>query len=271
MRKNGTSATDVEAGLTRKVIALQRKKAETARLVTLANDPDLNAYRIERQRRTITRWMWIFLVLGLGYSTTNVHEFVANGRTTEDPVWWAAWLVEPMAAGLLINLLTFESEVIARGIDISNPWVTRLKRTLLGATLFMSTWPQLIKLKTGGFNIGLLVVAALVPLVVFLVAEVMPVIQRYMRALLVAASTPAATSAASQPAAAAQPANDPKTLAALRLPPRMRKAIEDKASEIQATGRSITREDIQELVRVPDEMATQIMTALHPTNGHAHT
>jgi hypothetical protein len=271
MRKNGTSATDVETGLTKKVKRLKRKKAETSQLVNLANDPDLNAYRIERQRRTITRWMWIFLVLGLGYTTTNVHEFVAAGRPTDDPVWWAAWLVEPMAAGLLVNVLRFESEVIAGGIELDNPWVNRLKRTLLTATVFMSTWPQLIKLRTGGFNLGLLVVCALVPLVVFLVAEVMPVIQRKMRMLLLAAAAPTAPPSATRLVAATSPAENAKSLAALRLPPSTRKAIQDKADEIHASGRAITRDDIADVIRVPEEMATQIIAAVRPNNGHSLT
>jgi hypothetical protein len=273
MRKNGTSATDMEAGLTKKVLGLQRKKAESARLLTLANDPDLNAYRIERQRRIITRGMWIFLVLGLGFTTTGVHEFVAAGRTTDDPVWWAAWLVEPMAAGLLVFLLTFESEVIARGIELNNRWVTRLKRTLLTATMFMNTWPELIKIRGGGFDLGMVFVHALVPVVVFLVAEVMPVIQRHMRTALLAAAQPLAPVQVEPRAVTTHgtPVNaQPKTLEALRLPPAMRKAIEDKASEIHESGRAITREDVQQLVRVPDDMATQILTALRPTNGHVH-
>ncbi|MBY8853665.1 hypothetical protein K7G98_37715, partial [Saccharothrix sp. MB29] len=109
----------------------------------LSADPLLSAVTAERFRVSVTRTMWFFLAIGLGFTTTGVHDFLAGGLPLSDPLWWGAWLVEPALAGILINLLRWEAQMIAAGIDVDSRWVTGLKWVLLGATLITNAWSAL--------------------------------------------------------------------------------------------------------------------------------
>ncbi|MBB4967831.1 hypothetical protein [Saccharothrix violaceirubra] len=277
MRADESEGIDVQAGVTRRVVGLRRKRAESAQLRGLVDDPDMVAVRIESQRRLITRGMWFFLTLGLGFTTAGVQDFLAGPRTAADPLWWAAWLAEPMLAGILITLLAFESEVLHRGVAVDSRWVERLKRTLLGSTLFMNVWPTLAPLWTPGvrFEFGNFAVHLVVPLVVFMVAEVMPVIQQrmnqavtdaYRRAGTAPTPAPAPVPAASRPSPAAS-----ATGTRLRLPDPIRDAVKAKADQVAAQGRALTADDVRQAVRVPADLADRIVAEVHAHNGHSFT
>ncbi|MFB9909667.1 hypothetical protein [Allokutzneria oryzae] len=310
-------------GETRKVAKLRQQKAESQQLRGLVDDPDLNAVKIEATRRRITGGMWFFLALGLVFTTAGVQDFLAGDRQLTDPVWWAAWLVEPMVAGILIMLLRFETEVIARGIEVNSPRVDWLKRILLGSTLFMNVYPSAFP-REGERDSGMVMIHALVPVVMYLVAEIMPVVQRRMRQAVLkgyadAARVQAEAEAADQaapveqarpvdpttptrhedqadgsetagrsaerptftvprqviPSAPAEapapkPAAVPGSLERFRLPASMAEAITTKATEVTASGRELTPEDVRAVARVPHTLAEQIAAALHrPVTGHA--
>ncbi len=128
--------------------------------------------------------LWFFLSLGLIYTTEGVHAFLAEGTTSSDPLWWAAWSVEPMFAGLLIILLNFESVILSYGVAPNHRWWNRLKHVLLASTLAMNVVPQLMPLLRGRweqFNLGSLAVHAIIPVIVYGIAEVIPVIQARQR------------------------------------------------------------------------------------------
>ncbi|ACU35242.1 hypothetical protein Amir_1290 [Actinosynnema mirum DSM 43827] len=290
-------AVDVQTGVTKRVVSLRRKKAESAQLRGLVDDPDMVAVRIEAQRRLITRGMWFFLTLGLGFTAAGVQDFLAGHRPVSDPLWWAAWLAEPMLAGILIMLLVFESEVLHRGVPVDSVWVERLKRTLLGSTLFMNVWPTLAPAWTAGerFEFGNFAVHLVVPLVVFMVAEVMPVVQERMnqaitRAYRNANTTPAPPPAQTTPVPAAvppppaaptppapvapaPPAPAPAAVAVprLKLPPAIVTAVRAKADQVAAQGRDLTAEDVQAAVRLPAEMAERVVLEVRERNSHALT
>lgn len=180
-----------DPGETRTVRRLRAELAESRQIHRLAEDPLLVVVRLERQRRAITRGMWFFLALGLTYSTTGVQSFLAGHLPHDDPRWWGAWAVEPAFAGILILLLAFESEILSRGLPLTDPWVTRLKRTLLAASLFMNVYPTLRPRGTEPFHLGDAFVHAVIPLLVFMLAEVMPVIQSKFHEAKDQASQPA--------------------------------------------------------------------------------
>jgi hypothetical protein len=303
-------------GVTRRVVRLRYRKAESAQLRSLATDPDVIADRIDTRRRRIIRGMWFFLTLGLAFTTSGVQQFLAAKLRITDPMWWGAWLVEPMAAGILIMLLTFETEIIAHGIEHNSGAVARLKGTLLFATGFMNVWPSITA--PGGWDTktGTVLVHGLVPAVVFLLAEAMPVIQRRMteatrhayRAAVTTQATPAesefsavagsAVSAGSadsatprpqapkpapaepetapQPAPAPEPAPTSQPAAGsagvvkrsrLRLPDSLLRALEATARQAAEQGRALTITDVQRTVKVPDDIAEQLITELVATNG----
>ncbi|MEJ2854888.1 MULTISPECIES: hypothetical protein [unclassified Saccharothrix] len=273
MQANETSEIDVAAGVTKRVVGLRRKKAESAQLRGLVDDPDMVAVRIEAQRRAITRGMWFFLALGLGFTTAGVQDFLAGHLTVRDPLWWAAWLAEPMLAGILIMLLVFESEILHRGIPVDSRWVERLKRTLLGSTLFMNLWPT-TPWAAQRFEFGNFAVHLIVPLVVFMVAEVMPVIQQRMNQAITNAyrnaNTTTAPPAAPRPVAPAPPAAL-ATETRLRLPEPIRDAVKAKADQAAAEGRALTVEDVRAAARVPADLAERIVAEVHARNGHSFT
>ena len=173
-------------GQTRRVRKLGNRIQEARNLRSLVRDPDLQAVEMERQGRRTLVCLWFFLALGLVYTTTGVQEFLAKGTTRADPMWWAAWCVEPMFAGLLITLLNFEAVILAHGVKPDHEWWARLKNVLLGSTLGMNVIPQLEPLVHGweSFSLGSLAVHAIIPVIVFGIAEVIPVIQARQRQVI---------------------------------------------------------------------------------------
>lgn len=181
--------TLASSGRTRRVRKLGRRISEARRLRGLVRDPDLQAVELERRGRRTLFGLWFFLALGLVYTTEGVHAFLAEGTTPADPLWWAAWTVEPMFAGLLITLLTFESVILSHGVAPDHRWWSRLKHVLLASTLAMNVIPQLAPLLRGQwerFNLGSLAVHAIIPVIVYGIAEVIPVIQARQRELVLA-------------------------------------------------------------------------------------
>jgi hypothetical protein len=277
LQANETDEIDVAAGVTRRVVGLRRKRAESAQLRGLVDDPDMVAVRIESQRRLITRGMWFFLALGLGFTTAGVQDFLAGHRPVTDPLWWAAWLAEPMLAGILIMLLVFESEVLHRGVPVDSRWVDWLKRILLTSTLFMNVFPTIAVRAGERFEVGNLAIHVMVPIVVFGVAEVMPVIQQRMNqavtdAYRTANTTTTAPVATPAPAAAARPVQAAlATGTRLKLPDPIRDAVRAKVDQVTAEGRTLTADDVRQAVRVPANLADRIVAEVAARNGHAFT
>ncbi|SFD67349.1 hypothetical protein SAMN04487819_1024 [Actinopolyspora alba] len=330
---------DSESGRTRRVSDLERRIAESRHLRSLVRDPDLVAVRMETSRRRTVAGLWVFLATGLVFTTTGVHDFLAGNRAIGDPMWWAAWTVEPMFAGLLIVLLNFEATILAHGIAPEAAWWSRIKHVLLGSTLFMNVVPQLAPLLgAGSVNLGSLAVHAIIPVIVYGLAEVIPIIQARSRAVILASyetadqHTPTETTPAEPPPKPPEPepsapapieaepmlappaptesetepvqsaassldsgadtrehtdpsevsgepepaAGDSAVLGRVR-PSSMRlpEHVVDKLSEARehayrTEGRSLTAADVQDIVRLPDTLATTLVAelAVPDTNGH---
>ncbi|SDY71744.1 hypothetical protein SAMN05216215_103358 [Saccharopolyspora shandongensis] len=290
-------------GETRRVGKLRAQIAEATRLRGLVRNPDLTAVEIERHRRRTLIGLWFFLALGLVFTTAGVQRFLAGNATPADPIWWAAWTVEPMFAGLLIVLLNFEALILSHGIDLEHAWWTRLKQVLLAATLFMNVIPQLVPLVTNWteFNPGSALVHAIIPVIVYGLAEVIPVIQARARQAILNGyaeadrhqpdpepAPPATPEATPKPDSEPTPAPKPEPLATAeqpvapeppavvktvqrgpKLPPQMIQAIDNARTQALREGREFTAADVQAVVRLPDDIAAQV--AGSTTNGHAVT
>ena len=253
-----------EAGRTRRVERLGARIAESKRLRPLSLDPDLIAVQMERTRRRTVAGLWFFLALGLSFTTTGVQAFLAGGATSADPVWWAAWTVEPMFAGLLILLLNFEAVILAHGVDPNHHWWTRIKRVLLASTLFMNVVPQL---NPERFRLGSLAVHLIIPVVVYGLAEVIPVIQARSRQVILQGYARAAEqdeepehSQEPQLAATSEaaPAPPEPVRRAPRLPGHVMEALRRERDQLVDLGREFSPADVQRLVKVPDAMAAAI-------------
>jgi hypothetical protein len=113
--------------------------------------------------------------------------------------------------------------------------------------------------------------------VVFMVAEVMPVIQQKMneaiaqgyRAANRSAEKPATPATALRPTAAAAPSSALATASRLRLPDSIVTAVKAKAAEVAQDGRALTIDDVRATVRVSTDMAEQIVKEVTANNGHA--
>ncbi|ROT25624.1 hypothetical protein EF879_26765, partial [Micromonospora sp. HM5-17] len=153
------------------------KRLDVARqLHDLEQDAALEIVEIERLRVSVTRALWIFLAIGSVFTTTGVQDFLAGHLTPADPVWWGCWGVEPCLVGVLITVLRWEAAMIARGIDIDSKVVAWLKRFLLGCTLIMNVVPALWP-REGGISAGMVAAHIMVPILVAMLAEVMPIVQ----------------------------------------------------------------------------------------------
>ncbi|MFC0071955.1 hypothetical protein ACFFQW_49795, partial [Umezawaea endophytica] len=227
----------------------------------------------DRFRISVTRSMWLFLAIGLGFTTTGVQAFLAGKLTPADPLWWGAWLVEPALAGILITLLRWEAEMLSAGLDVEHKAVKRLKHVLLSATLITNVWSSL-RPATGTVNAGNVFLHLVVPAVVYLIAEVMPVITHRCNQArdnaLAAHQAPAAappahpevTAASPAPVAAVEPAAVVTAQARLRLPAQMVAALDAKTQDVRAQGRELTAQDVQDAVKVPADYAARIVRDL---------
>lgn len=283
-----------DPGATRRVHKLSDRIAEARHLRGLVRDPDLQAVEMERRGRRTLRALWFFLSLGLVFTTTGVQQFLAAGATPADPAWWAAWTVEPMFAGLLISLLNFEAAILAHGIAPDHPWWSRLKSALLVSTMTMNVLPQLAPLVGSGgeFNVGSLAVHAVIPVIVYGLAEVIPVIQARQRQVITQAYDladqvePAPAEDAEQTATPEEPepdtvpaenrdepiASEPSPARELvskgpKLPAAMLERIARAKEAAHAEGRELTAADVQRVVKVPETLAEQI--AADHASSHA--
>ncbi len=294
--------TPASSGRTRRVRKLGKRISEARRLRGLVRDPDLQAVELERRGRKTLLGLWFFLALGLVYTTEGVHAFLSEGTTPADPLWWAAWTVEPMFAGLLIVLLNFESVILSHGVAPNHRWWSRLKHVLLGSTLAMNVIPQLVPLLRGQwerFNLGSLAVHAIIPVIVYGIAEVIPVIQARQREIVLAiyeqadrheaedttSTEPAPPAPAPEPSPEPKPAREPAPepvpaeqsaspqpresapsprSTRVRLPVAVLEQLTQVMEQVRREGRRPTVDDIQAVVRLPQAMAERVLADLDP-------
>jgi hypothetical protein len=249
---------------TRAVRKLRDQLHEAHDVHTLSGDPLLGAVAADRFRASITRCLWFFLAIGLGFTTTGVHDFLAGHLTPTEPMWWGAWLVEPALAGILITLLRWEAQMLSQGIPIASDPVDWLKRLLLLATLVTNVWSAL-RPAAGEVNAGMVFLHLVIPLVVFLIAEVMPVIQQRCttareKALRGVPTPPVPTPATPAPKPAPNGPTPQHTAPVppkprLRLPAHLQGALDAKTAE---TGRPLTAAEVQAVLNVAPDYAARI-------------
>ncbi|PKW13147.1 hypothetical protein [Saccharopolyspora spinosa] len=301
LRRKHDNNAPAKTGDTRRVRKLGFRISEARKLRGLTRDPDLCAVEMERRGRRTLIGLWFFLALGLVFTTAGVQKFLAGDTDKADPLWWAAWTVEPMFAGLLIVILNFEAVILSYGIEPDSEWWHRLKRVLLSATLAMNVIPQLLPLVRGnwdGFNPGSAAVHAIIPVIVYGIAEVIPVIQARQRQvmLLIYETTehaddteepgPEPARPTTEPAPAPTPAPVPEpapapvpepvpapVVPAIRrapqLPAPIIQMIKDAQAQALANGREFTAVDIQRVAKLPAPMAEQVAAEFTTHNGHA--
>ncbi|PKW14987.1 hypothetical protein [Saccharopolyspora spinosa] len=237
-------------------------------------DPDLQAVEMERQTRRTLIGLWFFLSLGLVFTTAGVQKFLAGDATRTDPLWWAAWTVEPMFAGLLIVILNFEAVILSYGLDPDHEWWYRLKKVLLASTLAMNVIPQITPLLRGRwqeFNLGSAAVHAIIRVIVYGIAEVIPVIQAKRREImLLIYETADHADDTEEPEPVPAPVM-PAIRRAPRLPAPILQKVKDARSQALANGREFTAADIQRVAKLSADIAEQVAAEFTTHNGHAFT
>ncbi|MGW6446788.1 hypothetical protein [Lentzea sp. NPDC055074] len=139
--------------------------AEAAELRAYATHPDVIALRVERVRAQVDRLCWSGIVLGLGFTMTNVQSFATAGTPAWSLPWLAAWLLDPTVSLVLLAILRAE-QVTARYRVRTGPWTRRAKWFTLAATYVMNTWHSWAAGSVSG-----VVLHSVPPLVVFVAAE----------------------------------------------------------------------------------------------------
>ncbi|MER7078508.1 hypothetical protein SAMN02982929_05267 [Saccharopolyspora kobensis] len=307
LRRKRKQNTPEAVGKTRRVRKLGDRISEARELRGLVRDPDLRAVELERQGRRTLIGLWFFLSLGLVFTTAGVQKFLAGDATKTDPLWWAAWTVEPMFAGLLIVILNFEAVILSYGRSPNHEWWSRLKRVLLASTLAMNVIPQVtpvLRSRWQEFNLGSAAVHAIIPVIVYGIAEVIPVIQARQREVMlliyatadqapddptpetvpdvdVPANPAPAPELVAEPVAPAPvepslPAR-PVLATGVEIPARALKLLpESLAGKVrdaytQATNesRELTAADVRAAAKVPDQMAERIAAEIRAHNGHS--
>ncbi|MGC4765005.1 hypothetical protein ACLQ20_19330 [Micromonospora sp. DT46] len=285
------------------------KRLDVARqLHDLEQDSALDIVEIERLRVSVTRCLWLFLAVGSVFTTTGVQDFLAGHLTPADPVWWGCWGVEPCLVGILITILRWEAAMIAREIEIDSKAVDWLKRFLLGSTLVMNVVPAIMP-REGGISAGMLAAHFMVPILVFFLAEVMPIVQarctQARRAITLPTNTPAPAPApasapvtvlaavaepvtpASVPVAAPAPVEVPASIPVPRVEQVSDAAVEPPALDglgipvgmqaqirrlVADLDRPVTAVDIQQATRLPASIASKVADRFVPAaaNGYTH-
>lgn len=275
------------------------KRLDVARqLYDLEQDSALDIVEIERLRVSVTRCLWLFLAVGSAFTTTGVQDFLAGHLTPADPVWWGCWGVEPCLVGILITILRWEAAMIAREIPIDSKAVDWLKRFLLTSTLIMNVVPALWP-REGEISAGMLAAHIMVPILVFFLAEVMPIVQARCTQARRAITLPTPQRPEPVPAPAPVPApismpapvmeppvppapapapipvhhlaevNALVSLDGLGIPTGVQTQIRRLITDLD---RPVTAADIQQATRLPLPLAARVADRLTPAgmNGHAH-
>lgn len=263
----------------RRVRALADQLHEARDVHRLSTDPMLGAVTADRFRVSITRTMWVFLAIGLGFTTTGVHDFLAGDRPIADPLWWGAWLAEPALAGILVTLLRWEASMLSHGVATNAKPVRYLKRLLLGATLVANVWAGLAPAH-GEVSKGMVFFHLVIPLVVFLLAEVMPVIQQTCTRVReqALATIPPATSTnttretagypVAMPAEIQSPRPAAKTGTFGKLPASIRATVTSITESAHAAGRPVTAADLATKVNLPDAILATLVDELNASINH---
>jgi hypothetical protein len=150
--------------------------------------------------------------------------------------------------------------------------VNRLKRLLLAATLITNIWSALAP-ADGNISAGTVFLYVVIPLVVYLIAEVMPVITTHCVAIRETALAAIPSTNTPRPAAHPRPVNTPAadipTTAVLSssprpgirtgLPPALEQRLEDKQTEL---GRPLVADEIRTVLKVSPDYAARLATQL---------
>lgn len=138
---------------------------EAAELRAYRTHPDVAALAIERTRARVDALVWTGLVLGLGFTMSNVAAFAGAGTSAWTIRWVIAWLLDPMVSLCLIGVLLGEA-TLARYQLRAGSWARSAKWGLLAATYTMNTWTA-----WAGLDPALIVLHSVPPAVVFAMAE----------------------------------------------------------------------------------------------------
>lgn len=202
MAKSATKPKPAPPTKAERLVAAARAAADVRAYDT---HPDVVALQVERTRRQVDALMWTGIVLGLGFTMTNVQVFAAAGAAVGTLSWLAAWLLDPMVSLVLIAVLRAE-QVTARYQVETGKWVRTTKLLAFAATYVMNTWQSF----KAGSPAGI-VLHSVPPLLVFCAAEAAPMLRDRLtesihKAAAEAARLVAETRPADGPAIAAEAA-----------------------------------------------------------------
>lgn len=235
---------------------LAQDAAEAAEARAYHTHPDVIALRVERVRTQVDRLCWAGIVLGLGFTMTNVQQFAAAGAVPWSLPWLAAWLLDPMVSLVLLAILRAE-QVTARYQVHTGAWVRRAKWFTLAATYVMNTWASYADGSLSG-----IVLHSVPPLVVFVAAEAVTDLRdKLTEAVMVAFTTATAT----HPTPVHEPDPAPATARQPVAKPKRRKLFSDYLTDARAAwtpGVAITPAWIRQATGCSRGLSSRLAAAL---------
>lgn len=179
-----------------KVDKLRSDATVAAQVRELTTHPDVIALRVEKIRSQVDALIWAGMLLGLAFTMVNVQEFAAQGASVFTLAWIAAWLLDPMVSLVLIAVLRAEQITARYQVDmhVMGPWVRRTKWFAFAATYAMNTWKSWFALDADG-----IVLHSVPPVLVYLAAEVGPVLRDRLTEAVLKAARATADSAVTAP------------------------------------------------------------------------
>ncbi len=201
---------------------------DAAEIRSLANRPDVLALRIERIERRVDTLLWTGIGLGLLFTMVNVQRFAAADAAVYSPVWWAAWLLDPMVSLVLLAVVHAEQVTARAGMGRST-WARITKWSAFAATYVMNTW-EAWGLGDEQLSAAGIVLHSIPPVLVLLAAEAGPELRERMHEAALRAHAADAREPDTATGLTDPPAGEGRTAVRERAAPRAREQPREPAS-----------------------------------------
>jgi hypothetical protein len=169
---------------------LQAKADAAAAKRRLAADPSVRALELAGRRDRLIRVLWAVMISAMAYTCVNVQTYVAGPIDWHKPMWWVAWLVDPLLSAIVVSLVKSRGDLAGSDDKRGDTILLIVELGVLFAVLGMNVAPVLSGHPAGWrpgvpaapLDVSALVRDMVIPSAAFAVALVLPIVAaRYNR------------------------------------------------------------------------------------------